>query len=124
MLEDSQVELLRIGKACHVVRDYIHHFANPARLRILCELTLGERTVNELVEAVGARQSSVSQQLSLLRLAGLVDRTNDGSKRVYRLTDPLARATMEYLVGLAEKLMERQESKPADELGDDECICS
>jgi hypothetical protein len=31
---------------------------------------------------------------------------------------------MEYLVGLAEKLMERQESKPADELGDDECICS
>lgn len=113
---------LRESDACHVVRDYIHHFANPVRLRIMCELTLGERNVGELVEAAGVRQPSVSQQLNLLRLAGLVDRTRAGGRSVYRIADPLAKEMMEFLFSLAEKLLVRQDAATAATEG--ECICA
>jgi len=106
-MDERLHDLLVRSEACHTVHDYLQHFANPIRLRILCELSMGERTVNELVEAVGARQTTVSQQLNLLRLAGLVGRTKDGAHRRYRLADPLAVDTMEFLVGLADKLVAR-----------------
>ena len=112
-MDNAMTELMQQGVACHVVRDYINHFANPVRLRVLCELVAGERSVTELVEATGARQSTVSQQLNLLRLGGLVDRTRVGSKNMYRIVDPLAVETMQFLFSLAEKLLARQPSTSA-----------
>ncbi len=67
-------ELLKRDSACHAVGDFIAQFANPIRLRIICELSLGEASVSELVEATGARQPTVSQYLKTLRLAGTVGR--------------------------------------------------
>jgi DNA-binding transcriptional ArsR family regulator len=76
----------------------------------MCELAMGDRTVKELVDTLGVRQSAVSQHLGILRLGGLVERTREGSHRVYRIADPLARKTMEFLVGLASDLLARQEA--------------
>jgi len=125
----DQREILLNANACHVVREYLHHFASPVRLRILCELTFGERSVGELVEAVGARQSALSQHLNLLKLAGLVEFTRDGSRNVYRISDPLARETMGFLLSLAGSLMERRpravrspaeaRARPASRVGPD-----
>jgi len=113
----AKVAVLKQGNACEAVRDYVHHFANPVRLKILCELAGGERTVNELAEAIGARQPTVSQQLNHLRLSGLVDRTRQGSKRLYRITDPLANEMMDFLLELADKLAVRSGA-----LGAPECV--
>ena len=70
--EASQEMLAFDGEACHVVRDYVAHFANPLRLRILCVLATRRASVGALVDITGARQPSVSHQLNLLRLSGVV----------------------------------------------------
>jgi DNA-binding transcriptional ArsR family regulator len=57
----------------------------PARRRILDLLLDGERTVGELVDAVGLSQPAVSKHLRVLRDAGAVEARIDGPRRVYRL---------------------------------------
>lgn len=47
--------------------------ANPTRLRLVNILACGERTVTELCELSGMKQSLVSQQLKMLRLSGIVE---------------------------------------------------
>jgi DNA-binding transcriptional ArsR family regulator len=59
--------------------------AEPARRRILDLLLDGERTVGELVDAVGLSQPAVSKHLRVLRDAGAVEARVDGPRRVYRL---------------------------------------
>ena len=71
--------------------------ANPGRLRILCALVPGERTVGELEAATGASQSYVSGQLLRLRAEGLVSCTREGRSMVYRLEDPRVRPIIEKL---------------------------
>jgi len=108
-MDEEKKELLRNSDACHAVRDFIAHFSNPLRLRILCELSRGEASVTELVEATGARQPTVSQQLNLLRLSGIVSRNRDGNRSLYAIADPLAEEMMEFVFSLAEKLLARQD---------------
>jgi DNA-binding transcriptional ArsR family regulator len=57
---------------------------------ILCHLTTGEKSVSELEELLSARQAAVSQQLSRLRLEGLVTPRRDGKAIYYSLTDERA----------------------------------
>ena len=59
--------------------------AEPARRRILDLLLDGERTVGELVDAIGLSQPAVSKHLRVLRDAGAVEARIDGPRRVYRL---------------------------------------
>lgn len=63
--------------------------SEPTRLAILQELKSGERTVGELVEAVGLSQANVSKQLSVLRDAGFLRREQRGTSAVYSIGDPL-----------------------------------
>jgi DNA-binding transcriptional ArsR family regulator len=59
--------------------------AEPTRRRILDELRVRERPVNDLVEIVGISQPGVSKHLRVLREAGLVDVRQDAQRRLYRL---------------------------------------
>lgn len=61
--------------------------ANPARLRIVNLLTTGERTVSELCELSGLKQSLVSQQLKILRLNKIVQFRKEVPRSYYSLTD-------------------------------------
>ncbi|GGO84997.1 HTH-type transcriptional regulator KmtR [Nocardioides phosphati] len=61
--------------------------ADPTRIRVLWLLSDGERAVNELAEAVGKQQASVSQHLAKLRLARLVLTRKEGTQVFYRLAD-------------------------------------
>jgi DNA-binding transcriptional ArsR family regulator len=64
--------------------------AEPTRRRILDEVRQRERSVGELVEAVGMHQPGVSRHLKVLRDAGLVEVRRDAQRRLYRLRpDPL-----------------------------------
>jgi ArsR family transcriptional regulator len=62
--------------------------ANPARLQILDILRDGEQCVCHLEAVLGLRQAYVSQQLMLLRKAGLVTDRKDGLRVYYRVQDP------------------------------------
>jgi len=65
--------------------------AEPVRRQILDLLRERERTVNELVEAIGLSQPAVSKHLRVLREAGLVEVRQDAQRRWYRLqAEPLA----------------------------------
>lgn len=62
--------------------------AHPARLAVLHMLRGGERCVCEIEAELGRRQAYVSQQLAVLRNAGLVDIRRDGWRVYYRATRP------------------------------------
>lgn len=59
--------------------------AEPTRRRILDAIRGGERSVGELVEAVGMHQPGVSRHLRVLRDAGLVEVRPDAQRRLYRI---------------------------------------
>jgi ArsR family transcriptional regulator len=75
--------------------------AHPARVRALEVLATGERTVGELQPLVGIESSHLSQQLGVLRRAGLVATRKEGSSVVYALKDPLVSDLLE----VAKKLL-------------------
>lgn len=59
--------------------------AEPTRRRLLDAVRGGERSVGELVDAVGMHQPGVSRHLKVLRDAGLVEVRKDAQRRLYRI---------------------------------------
>lgn len=68
---------------------FFRALAHPARIRMLEILVRGERTVQELQEALMLDQPIVSQQLAVLRNQGIVTAQKDGLSVRYALRDPL-----------------------------------
>ena len=65
--------------------------ACPTRRALLDTLSRGERNVGQLVDSLSVTQSAVSQQLAILKRAGLVRERSEGRFRYYRLrARPLA----------------------------------
>lgn len=91
--------------ACSQMRDFIAHFANPVRLKLLCRLVRGGRLcVNELVDVTGEKQSTVSQQLKQLQMARMVHRQREGNRVYYSVADPVVEDTMRFFSGIAERV--------------------
>jgi ArsR family transcriptional regulator len=63
--------------------------AHPARIRVLEVLSEGERSVGEILPLVGIEPSHLSQQLAVLRRAGLVTFRKEGSSVIYAIKDKL-----------------------------------
>lgn len=59
-------------KNVEVAAGFLKGIASPHRLRILCELATGEKSVTELIEATGMAQTSMSQHLSKLKQENIV----------------------------------------------------
>jgi ArsR family transcriptional regulator, virulence genes transcriptional regulator len=64
--------------------------ANPHRLRILCELHAGERSVSSLEHVIGLSQSALSQHLAKLRAADIVSTRREAQTIYYSVSDPKA----------------------------------
>ena len=60
---------------------------DPARLRLLEVLSLGEQNVTDLAELSDEGLSTISQRLRLLRAEGLVSRRREGKHIYYGLHD-------------------------------------
>ena len=73
----------------HVKADLFKALAHPARVRALEVLAEGEQSVTELQVEVGIESSHLSQQLGVLRRAGLVTTRREGSSVYYAIKDPL-----------------------------------
>lgn len=80
--------------------NFLKAISHEGRLMILCHLASGEKTVTELEELLSARQAAVSQQLSRLRLEGLVKPRRDGKAIYYSLTDDRPRKIIEVVYEL------------------------
>lgn len=61
--------------------------ANAQRLRILCELQKGERSVGDLEKVVDLSQSALSQHLAKLRVSGTVITRRDAQSIYYSIAD-------------------------------------
>ncbi len=61
--------------------------ANPVRLQIVNVLLRNEFIVGELAKALGTGQPHTSQQLSILKFAGVLKSRRDGKKTYYSLAN-------------------------------------
>jgi DNA-binding transcriptional ArsR family regulator len=62
--------------------------ANPTRLRILHVLRDGEKSVGELVDLLGLKQSNLSQHLSIMKQATILKTRKQGSNIYYSVAYP------------------------------------
>ena len=60
----------------------------PLRIRLLQELQEGEKSVSELVAAVGSTQPNVSKHLRILQEAGFIGRRQEGNLVYCQIIDP------------------------------------
>jgi DNA-binding transcriptional ArsR family regulator len=96
--------------------EFFKTLGHPARIRVLELLSLHEHAVGEMLPEVGIEMSSLSQQLAVLRRAGLVISRKEGSTVYYSLTSPQVaellvvarRILTEVLAGQAELLADLQ----------------
>jgi DNA-binding transcriptional ArsR family regulator len=74
---------------------FFRALGHPIRIRILEVLVTGERSVQELQEALGAEQPVVSQQLAVLRSNNIVSSRKEGVSVRYAVRDPLIHTLLE-----------------------------
>lgn len=84
---DAPFELPEQPVATDIVAKYFRGFGDPTRLRILELLSLGERSVGELVKLIGVPQPKVSNHLACLRWCGFVQSRRDHRSVYYRIAD-------------------------------------
>jgi DNA-binding transcriptional ArsR family regulator len=75
----------------------LKQLANAQRLRMLCALVAGQKSVGELSELCNLAQSAVSQHLTKMRKAGLVDYKKTGQTVHYYLVSMEAQALLSTL---------------------------
>ena len=90
----------KMMKNAQAASNFLKAISHEGRLMILCHLASGEKSVTELEELLSARQAAVSQQLSRLRLEGLVTPRRDGKTIFYSLTDDRSTQIMEVVYDL------------------------
>ncbi|HAY06789.1 MAG TPA: metalloregulator ArsR/SmtB family transcription factor [Hyphomonas sp.] len=83
----------RVQEAAEVLKA----LSSDTRLKIMCALSAGELPVNKLAEFTGQSQSAVSQHLTKLRAAALVDSRRDGQTIYYRCRKGIAQDIIDTL---------------------------
>lgn len=94
------VDILSNRTAAAQASALLKALANEDRLLILCQLVRGEKNVGELERALGIRQPTLSQQLTVLREEKLVSTERKGKFIYYRLASQEALEIMQTLYRL------------------------
>jgi ArsR family transcriptional regulator len=68
--------------------EFFKTLGHPARIRVLELLAARDRSVGELLPEIGIESSNLSQQLGVLRRAGVVDARKDGNTVIYSIASP------------------------------------
>ena len=85
--------LIAADQACELLKA----LSNRHRLLILCHLIEGEKSVGQLAEFLGIRDSTVSHHLALLRKDRLIAARRNGQTIWYRIDSIAARQVVETL---------------------------
>jgi len=113
-MTDAPTDELQAFKAA-----FFRALAHPVRIRILELLVTGERSVQELQEALSVDQPVVSQQLAVLRAGNIVSGRKEGVSVRYTVRDPLIEKLLDtarqifnnHLVGTQDLLRELQRER-------------
>ena len=89
------MDFITPGKQAAVLKALAH----PTRLQIVGELLKGTKCVTDIQDLLPASQANISQHLTVLRHAGLVDFTQSGAQRCYFLLRPELVAGLFQLLG-------------------------
>ena len=84
MINDPAIEIQPYEAQAQMLKVLTH----PARLAILNILRDGEHCVCHMEAHLGLRQAYISQQLMVLREAGLIQDRRDGWNVFYRVAEP------------------------------------
>ncbi|ODU06415.1 MAG: transcriptional regulator [Pseudonocardia sp. SCN 72-86] len=68
--------------------EFFKTLGHPVRIRVLELLSVREHAVSELLAEIEVEAASLSQQLAVLRRAGLVRNRKDGATVIYSLVGP------------------------------------
>ena len=93
----SRTLSIEMQKAAEEAAKFLRSLSNPHRLILLCTLIGGEKTVTELCQTTGARQSLISQHLHRLRLEKIVRSERRGQNIYYALSNPIAEELLSIL---------------------------
>ena len=88
-MPDRALEAALSRPISEVKAELFRALAHPARIRVLEVLVDGERSVGDMQPLVGIESSHLSQQLAVLRRAGLVTTRKEGSTVFYAVRDRL-----------------------------------
>ena len=84
--------------------EFFKALGHPVRIRILEILVAGERSVQELQEALHLDQPIVSQQLAMLRAKSIVKARKEGTTVRYTVRD----ASLRELLAIARRIFDNQ----------------
>ena len=93
-------DMEKMVKNAQAASNFLKAISHEGRLMILCHLASGEKSVTELEDLLSARQAAVSQQLTRLRLEGLVTPRREGKAIYYSLTDDRPKQIIEVVYDL------------------------
>ncbi len=100
MTASKHIDLLKLEAAAHAAGKLLKVLSNPDRLLLLCQMTQGEFSVNELQAMTGISQPTLSQQLTVLREEQLVNARRDGKKIFYTILSNEALTVLQVLYEL------------------------
>ena len=96
----NQVDLVKLNAAADKASKLMKVLSNPDRLLLLCQMTQAERSVSELEAITSIQQPTLSQQLTVLRLEGVVNTRREGKQIFYSIVSNEALAVMQVLYQL------------------------
>lgn len=89
-----------LSPKCEEAAELLALLASPHRLKILCALIDGERSVSSLEKVVDLSQSALSQHLAKLREAGAVSTRREAQSIYYAIADDRTARLLEVLADL------------------------
>lgn len=96
----------------HRDAELLKALGHPLRLAIVSMLCSGECNVGRVVEQLGFPQSSISQQLAVLRAGGVIAPKREGTRTCYRICDDRVRRIVAVLAEAEESVVAVPEVSP------------
>jgi ArsR family transcriptional regulator len=94
--------------------EFFRTLGHPARIRVLELLSERDHAVHELLAAIEIEPSNLSQQLAVLRRAGLVVQRREGAEVVYSVSVPEVRDLLLAARVILRSLIEGQDQLKRD----------
>lgn len=83
----KKLDLKTLQSNANSVAEILKALAHETRLRVICAIGDGERSVLDMAEALGVGQSCLSQHLAKMRNLGILDIRRDANMIYYRIKD-------------------------------------
>ncbi len=94
---EATIDAYAMRAAADQASELLKALANRHRLLILCQIIENEKSVRQLADFLGVRDSTASQHLALLRRDRIITARRSGQTVWYRLASGPAREVMQSL---------------------------